>query len=52
MYFKERNIAIKEKNEAWIQLSETKGELIQTNQQLLEVRAVISYYRINNLSCR
>jgi len=33
----ERNLAVKEKNEAWIELSVTKGELIQTNQQLLEV---------------
>jgi len=33
----ERNVAVKEKNEAWIELSITKGELIQTNQQLLEV---------------
>ena len=32
-----RNIAIKEKNEAWIELSKTKGELILTNQQLIEV---------------
>lgn len=32
-----RNVAIKEKNEAWIDLSKTKGELIQTNQQLIEV---------------
>ena len=54
MCFKERNIAIKEKNEAWIQLSETKGELIQTNQQLLEVRAVVTIHRsgMNNSSCR
>ena len=28
---------MKEKNEAWIELSQVKGELIQTNQQLLEV---------------
>jgi len=34
---RERNLAVKEKNEAWIELSVTKGELIQTNQQLLEV---------------
>ena len=32
-----RNVAIKEKNEAWIELSRTKGELILTNQQLIEV---------------
>ena len=31
-------MAIKEKNEAWIELSQTKGELIQTNNQLMEVR--------------
>ena len=30
-------MAIKEKNEAWIELSQTKGELIQTNNQLMEV---------------
>ena len=36
-FLQERNVAIKEKNEAWIELSVTKGELIQTNQQLLEV---------------
>ena len=32
-------MAIKEKNEAWIELSQTKGELIQTNNQLMEVRS-------------
>ena len=35
-------MAIKEKNEAWIELSQTKGELIQTNNQLMEVNSKIS----------
>ena len=34
-------MAIKEKNEAWIELSQTKGELIQTNNQLMEVNSKI-----------
>ena len=34
-------MAIKEKNEAWIELSQTKGELIQTNNRLMEVRSNI-----------
>ena len=37
-------MAVKEKNEAWIELSETKGELIQTNQQLLEVYLITLKY--------
>ena len=34
-------MAIKEKNEAWIELSQAKGELIQTNNQLMEVKSKV-----------